>query len=142
MTELGIRELKALEGAKESNEHWFSVLIDAASIMSERRKKYSGKTDPYTNFIIMARALGTRVTGVFNFYKIIKLARSLVDSGDFADESMIDTDIDEGNYAYLSGGWRKRSPQSRLQAMLEVGNWVEVETLEDLGVDVEGLASG
>ncbi len=138
--ELGAREIKALEGAKESNEHWFSVLVDAAGVMSERRKKYSGKTDPYTNFIIMARALGTRVTGVFNFYKIIKLARSLVDSGDFADESMFDTDLDEGNYAYLSAGWRKRDPKSRLTAMLEIGNWVEVETLEDLGVDVRMLA--
>ncbi len=142
MTSLGARELKALEGAKESNEHWFSVLVDAAGVMSERRKKYSGKTDPYTNFIIMARALGTRVTGVFNFYKIIKLARSLVDSGDFADESMIDTDLDEGNYAYLSAGWRKRDPKSRLVAMLEVGNWVEVETLEDLGVDLEAIIDG
>ncbi len=137
---LTAEERAALAGAKEANEHWFGVLVDAAEVMMERRKKYSGKTDPYTNFIIMARALGTRVTAVFNFYKIIKLARSLVDSGDFADESLIDTDIDEGNYAYLSGGWRKRSPQSRLQAMLEVGNWVEVETLEDLGVDVHGLA--
>ena len=134
---LTTKELKALEGASEANPHWFEALIHSAEVMSVRRKKYSGKTDSYTNFIIMARALGIKVSGVFKFYQIIKLARVLVDAGDFADESMIDSDVDNGNYSFIAAGWRMRDPASRLKAQLEVGNWVEVETLEDLGFDLE-----
>jgi hypothetical protein len=128
---------QTLGGAQEANPFWFGEVVEAARKMISRRAKYSGKTDPYTNFIIMARALGLRVSRVFVFYKIIKLARDLVGAGDFEDESAIDTDHDEGNYAFLSAGWRRRSPQSRLKAMMDVGNWVEVETLSELGLNLK-----
>ena len=132
--------LDVLEDAQEANPHWFREVLAAAKKMASRRKKYSGDTDSYTNFIIMARILGECVSRVFVYYKVIKLARDIVGAGDFADESMVDTDHDEGNYSFISAGWRTRSPQSRLQAMLSCGNWVEVETLEELGVDINGLA--
>lgn len=131
--------LEILERAEQANPHFFRELVAAAKKMSSRRNKYSGDTDSYTNFIIMARILGQRVSSVFVYYKVIKLARDIVGSGDFDDESMVDTDHDEGNYSFISAGWRTRSPRSRLHAMLSCGNWVEVETLEELGVDIDAI---
>ena len=117
-------ELKILELGKESNPHYFKSLIHGVEVMADRVKKYSGKDDPYQNFIIFSRAKGIPVNECFVDYELIKWARNLVATGDFEDESSMDTESDLGNYANIAGGWLTRSPFERVQAQLRCGRWV------------------
>ncbi len=105
-------EIKILTDAKNSNPHYFKALIQAASIGSDRRKKY-GDTDPYANFKIMlyimqiwfADRVKLTMRDIFIFFQALKFARKLVSGNiDFKDESKIDTRIDEANYNLLDVG--------------------------------------
>lgn len=117
------------ERAGIANPHWLRSAAIAAKTMGSRRKKYSGSGDPYLNFILTARLKGVEVADVFRDYLGLKLARHMVDAGNFGDESSVDTDIDMANYALLSAGWKMRDAGDRLQAMLACGEWVEVDAL-------------
>jgi hypothetical protein len=68
-------ELTILRKAKEANPHWFKAIIYCASIMSSRRKKYSGDKHSYFNFFDMAKRTGLLVQQVFLFFVNIKLSR-------------------------------------------------------------------
>lgn len=132
---------RTLARAKEANPWWFRAMMRAARVMSGRRKKYSGASDPFTNFVLTARAKGVAVQEVFRDYLTLKLARHMVDTGDFSDEGATDTDLDMGNYAFLSAGWRSKEPADRVRAMLAAGAWVEIGDLRAaFGVDVRRLA--
>lgn len=112
-------EIETLDKAKAANEWWFRAMLKAASIMVPRREKYSGAGDPYTNFIIATNIIkqhpklkdvwNTHLT--FFVYRVLKLARELVDAGDFPDESMMDTKLDGGNYNFLDAGWSIREQE-------------------------------
>jgi hypothetical protein len=135
---------EVLEEGERSNPWWGHVLELAAKVQSDRRLKYSGrdldKQDPFTNFIILARTMGVSVQGVFPFYQAIKLARLLVGEGGFADDSLLDSDVDLVNYSALAGGWRTRRPASRALAEIRAGGWVEVRLVDQLlGCDLERI---
>jgi hypothetical protein len=108
------KELEVLALAKEANEPWFDIMVKAANIQAERRKKYSGDGDPYTNFLIVANLFRMKYPeikdeDVFYFYQCLKFARIIVGEGDFTDESREDTLIDLGNYSFLEAGFRCRN---------------------------------
>lgn len=113
--ELSPVELEALQLAKQANEPWFNAMVQAAQIQADRRAKYSGDGDPYTNFIIVAGLMKIEVAEVFRFYQAIKFARLIVAAGDFDDERTIDTLIDLANYALLEAGFRCRNSTSNAQ---------------------------
>ena len=140
---LTLDELDNLSEGKASNPHWWKVIIAAAGVQAERRRKYSGEDydeqDPYTNFIIMAQVMGVSVQEVFPWYITIKLARLLVDN-EAADDALFDSEVDGANYFGLGGGWRKRSPADKIGAMLNRGVWVDATVLEEaIGMSVEEL---
>lgn len=108
-------EETTLEIAKQANEPWFKAMVQAAEIQANRRAKYSGEGDPYTNFIIVAGLMKIEVEEVFRFYQAIKFARLIVAAGDFDDERMVDTLVDLANYALLEAGFRCRNSESNAQ---------------------------
>jgi hypothetical protein len=101
-------EKELLEEAKAANPWWFDAVIDCATVMKIRVKKYSGEEDPFTNFKIVARRQGVSTQDVFSFYCDIKRARAEVGVGDYPDESYIDTLRDHSNYSLLWQGYEMR----------------------------------
>ena len=108
-------EEETLAIAKQANEPWFHAMVQAAEIQANRRAKYSGEGDPYTNFIIVAGLMKIEVEEVFRFYQAIKFARLIVAAGDFDDERTVDTLVDLANYALLEAGFRCRNSESNAQ---------------------------
>ena len=108
VTSLSEEELKILNDAKTANVWWFNAMLDAAKVMPQRRGKYSGEGDPYTNFLIMEKMLGKPMGEIFRFYQGIKFARLLVSTDDYSDEAGNDTVRDLANYALLELGYRLR----------------------------------
>jgi len=98
-------EIDVLARAKVANPHWFSAVVYASGIMSERRQKYAGQHHPYFNFVDMARRMGYHIREIFRFYLNLKLARLTASNSDFDDESITDTYIDVANYALIAAGW-------------------------------------
>jgi hypothetical protein len=99
-------ELEILKLAKEANPHWFVAIMRAANIMADRRRKYSGDEHPYWNFVDMSERTGLSMMQVFDFYVHIKRSRQVITEGqDFADESFLDSLIDELNYVAIKAGW-------------------------------------
>jgi len=109
------KELEVLALAKEANGPWFEAVLKAAQIQADRRAKYSGQGDPFTNFEVVGRLMGVDTKDVFRFYQAIKFARLLVAAGDFEDESLEDTLIDLANYSLLEAGFRCRNSTSNAQ---------------------------
>jgi hypothetical protein len=68
-------ELTILRQAKVANPHWFKAIMYCASIMSSRRRKYSGDKHSYFNFFDMAKRTGLLIQQVFLFFVNIKLSR-------------------------------------------------------------------
>lgn len=68
-------ELTILRQSKQANPHWFKAIMYCASIMSSRRKKYSGDKHSYFNFFDMAKRTGLLIQQVFLFFVNIKLSR-------------------------------------------------------------------
>lgn len=126
---LTIGELNDLIACKESQPGWWAAMIEAARVMPVRRAKYSGGLDqsPYTNFIIMARLLGVPVSRVFLYYQVIKLARGMMDTGDFDDEGAPDTPRDLANYALLEAGWRMMGRDEQLEHERQAGGWTNTQ---------------
>lgn len=108
-------ELITLALAKEANGHWFNAMLSAARIQANRRAKYSGSGDPFTNFHIVAEYQGKPTQDIFELYQDIKMARIKVQAGDFEDESLNDTLIDMANYCLLEVGLRCRNSTSSAQ---------------------------
>ena len=100
-------EIKILTEAKKANQWWFVAMLEAASMMVERRKKYAGDEHPYTNFVdLYYRDENRSMMDVFRFYLDIKKSRlSVTGDQDFVDERVIDTFMDAGNYGFLAAGW-------------------------------------
>lgn len=102
---LSENEVKVLAEAKEANPHWFTALMAAARIMSQRRKKYAGKHHPYYNFADMALREGRSLTSIFRTYLNIKMSRLVASQDqDFEDESTADTFLDIANYGLIAAG--------------------------------------
>lgn len=105
---MGTDDLNTITEGMRSNPYWFKAVVEAAEVQANRRAKYSGSGDPYTNFIKMSELLGVSMDEVFRFYCSIKMTRLAVTDGDFSDEKVNDTLVDLGNYALLWRGWRAR----------------------------------
>jgi hypothetical protein len=112
---LSLEEIQTLALAKEANGPWFIALLRAAQIQADRRAKYSGEGDPYTNFYIVSEYQGKPTEDIFELYQDIKMARIKVQAGDFSDESLNDTLIDMANYCLLEVGFRCRNSKSNAQ---------------------------
>ena len=112
--EISPKEMEILALAKTANGPWFDVVLKAAGIQADRRKKYSGGRDPYINFTIVGTLIRLKYPDipdedVFYFYQCIKFARLIISAGDFDDESLEDTLIDLGVYSFLEAGFRCRN---------------------------------
>jgi hypothetical protein len=123
--------------AKSANKFWYNAFIEAAKIMIDRRKKYSGNEHPYFNFAKMAQLQNKSLHEIFLFYIGIKFSRLLATQSDFKDESLLDTFLDIANYALLAAG----SIQAKLQPdqiLPPVQNWIE-EKWPIIWLDFDGV---
>ena len=98
-------ERDLLERCKACQPWWWRAVIKAAQVMPDRRGKYAGNLDPYFNFQDVARRRNVTVEEVFEWYLDMKTSRLAARSGDFPDESLVDTHRDRANYALLSTGY-------------------------------------
>jgi hypothetical protein len=129
---IGAGNLETLSNARIANPQWFEAIVLAAEVMAQRRKKWSGQTGPYTNFIRYSQQLGIDVQESFRHMQALKFTR---DSGSEAlDDSLLDNDVDKTNYAALAAGWRLLSPVAKMAAMLELGPWIDSSLLKDWSV--------
>jgi len=122
-------DLQILEDARVANPAWFDAIMVGAEIMSERRKKWSGKSNPFTNFIKWAQAEHVPVEQVFRWALSLKVTRD--QDSEALDDSLLDNDIDKVNYSALAAGWRMLSPAEKMANMLEVGVWIDSRLLVD-----------
>lgn len=94
------------KAAQAANPHYFKAIIKAMSVMTERRKKYSGDFHPYYNFVDVARRTGVTAWSVLKMYLGMKQSRFAVSGDtDYGDEGVVDTLVDWINYAALALGW-------------------------------------
>lgn len=84
---------------------YFRALLVAMEPIVDRVMKYAGDNNPYFNFERVAEINQVSVDEVFRFYISIKFARLQAQTGDFPDETFIDTVRDLANYALLYLGW-------------------------------------
>ena len=98
-------EAEIFSAVKDINPEFFKAMLKGCGLFPARSQKYSQGHDPYINFRYMASILRCEVGATFKNYIAIKLARALVQAGDFEDETGVDTLVDMGNYAYLWAGW-------------------------------------
>lgn len=113
-TPLSQEDTEALQAARQSNPWWYRIVVQAAKVQADRKTKYTGKGDPFDNFRIVTAIMRAcpkfadlwTVDDTFLVLQALKMARQMVNAGDFADERMADTLLDHGNYAFLQGGWR------------------------------------
>lgn len=107
------KELELVEQVKAANPWYWRALVEAMSIMPERRANYSPNADPHENFRVSADILkhygkfqraGITITAqdVAFMYKALKLARVLT-GGDSDYEAERDGVRDDVNYSLL---WR------------------------------------
>ena len=121
--QLSRREQKILRLAGEANTQWFQAIMLAAEVMAERRKKWSGKTNPYANFIRWAQMNGVDVEETFMWATTLKLTRD--QSTEAKDDSLLDNKIDGMNYPALGAGWMLMPDIDKLACMLELGPWID-----------------
>jgi hypothetical protein len=100
-------ELQILREARLANKWYFDAMLRAMKIMPQRRAKYSGNDDPFTNFYILEFLLKFIIPQI-NYhithliYILLKTARLIVSGGkNFDDESSASTLEDVINYAAL-----------------------------------------
>ena len=120
-------DVEVLMEARAANPQWFEAIMLSAEVMAVRRRKWSGQTGPFANFIRWAQMNQARVEDTFKWALTLKLTRA-VDS-EAQDDSLLDNDIDKGNYAMLAAGWRLLSPDEKIAAMLELGPWIDSNLL-------------
>jgi hypothetical protein len=87
---------------EEANPHYAKVIKLAEKIVIDRRQKYSGTFHPFYNFAELAIIRGQDLLDVFLFFIDIKRARLKASRTDFDDESVFDTLVDMGNYAFFA----------------------------------------
>lgn len=109
---LSTDDLDILALAKQANPWWFRSVIDAATVMGSRVKKYSPGDNPFINFEIAADIKGDGEADVFLTYLALKLARIRVNQQDYPDESFQDSLIDLANYSLLWCGYNKKLEES------------------------------
>lgn len=99
-------EIKALDQVKRANPYYFKALVAAASLIPDRRAKYSGDFNPFYNFQVLANAMSIPVYQAFTFYREAKRARLLATpDANFRDERIEDTLLDLANYTLLQAAW-------------------------------------
>ena len=125
---LGPGDIEILNNAREANPQWMEAIMLAAEIMAERRKKWSGSSNPYANFIKLAQAEQSTVERAFHWVESLKMTRD--NESEASDDSQIDNAIDKTNYPALEAGWRLMTPVQRMAAMLDVGIWVDSRLLK------------
>lgn len=122
-------DLQILEDARVANPAWFDAILMGAEVMVERRKKWSGKTNPFANFIRWAQMNGVPVQQVFKWAITLKLTRD--QEAEAFDDSLLDNAIDGVNYPALGAGWMTLTPFQKMACMLELGPWIDSGLLED-----------
>ena len=125
---IGTGDIQILQDARAANPQWFDAILIGAEIMSERRKKWSGKTGPFANFIRWSQMNGVPVEQTFMWAITLKLTRD--QDTEAQDDSLLDNDIDKGNYALLAAGWRLLPAADKMAAMLELGPWIDSKLIE------------
>ena len=120
---LGPGDIELLENARAANPQWFEAISLAAEIMAERRKKWSGQTNPYANFIRWAQMNGVGVEQSFMWATTLKLTRD--QETEAIDDSLLDNAVDSINYPALKAGWMLMSQADKIAAMLELGPWID-----------------
>ena len=125
---LGNGDLEILELARQANPQWFEAIMLGATVMAERRKKWSGQTNPYTNFIRWAQMNNVSVNEVFMWATTLKLTRD--QSSEAVDDSLLDNKIDGVNYPALGAGWALMPDIEKLACMLELGPWIDSSLLK------------
>lgn len=131
-------DIEVLNDAQAANPHWTEAMMLAAAIMAERRRKWSGRTNPYTNFIKWAQAEHIPVERTFQMAQTLKMTRD--QEAEAQDDSLIDNGVDKANYALLETGWRLLSPVEKLAYMLEVGVWIDSSLIADWTLVDDGEA--
>lgn len=121
-------DLAILRGARTANPQWFEAIMLAAEIMAERRQKWSGKTNPFANFIRWAQMNQVGVEKVFMWATTLKLTRD--QDAEALDDSLIDNGVDGINYPALKVGWALLSPADKIACMLELGPWIDNRLLQ------------
>ena len=116
-------DVEVLADARAANPQWFEAVMLAAEVMAVRRKKWSGQTGPFANFIRWAQMNQARVEETFRWAITLKMTRD--PDADALDDSLVDNAIDKVNYPALGAGWMLMSPAERLAAMLELGPWID-----------------
>lgn len=125
---LGPGDIEILNLAREANPQWMEAIMLAAEIMAERRRKWSGQSNPYANFIKLAQAEQSTVERAFHWVESLKMTRD--NDSEAADDSQQDNSIDKTNYTALEAGWRLMTPVQKIVAMLDVGIWIDSRLLE------------
>jgi hypothetical protein len=102
--------LADIEAAGLANPYWLMGVHAAAKVMIPRRQKYSGEYHPFFNFACMyylmqEKNIGITMDDVWSFYINLKEARMLATRTNFADESLLDTQVDCANYRLFPVGW-------------------------------------
>jgi len=120
---LGAGDLEILRDARMANPAWFEAIMLAAEIMATRRKKWSGKTNPYSNFIRWAQMNQAGVEQTFMWATTLKLTRD--QDAEAIDDSLIDNAVDGINYPALKAGWLLMPAADKMACMLELGVWID-----------------
>lgn len=129
---IGEGDIQTLLDAREANPAWFAAILLGAETMAERRKKWSGQTGPFANFIRWAQMNQARVEDTFRWATTLKMTRD--QDSEALEDSLIDNAIDKVNYPALGAGWMLMSPEDKLAAMLELGPWIDSSLLKNWDV--------
>ncbi len=116
-------DLEILLEARAANPQWFEAIMLGAEVMSQRRKKWSGATNPFANFIRWAQMNNVSVNETFMWATTLKLTRD--QSTEAKDDSLLDNKIDGMNYPALGAGWMLMPDIEKLACMLELGPWID-----------------
>ena len=131
-------DLQVLKDAAEANPQWMKAILLSAEVMAARRKKWSGQTGPYANFIRWGQMNGVSVERVFMWATTLKLTRD--QDAEAVDDTLLDNVIDGINYPALRAGWLLMSAVEKLEAMLELGPWIDSRLLSSwVTTDEEAL---
>ncbi len=127
--DLEVNEVETLRHARDANPQWFAAIMLSAEIMAERRKKWSGQTNPFANFIRWAQMNGVPVEHTFMWATTLKLTRD--QEADAEDDSLLDNAIDGINYPALKAGWMMMDDAEKLACMLELGPWIDSSLIKN-----------
>lgn len=101
-------EFDALVDLKTEHKPFFEAMLFTMGVIVPRNHKYTGsKADRnvFENFILDAKLQGIPVEESFKQWVSKKVTRILLNDGDYADESFVDSLRDLANYAMLWIAW-------------------------------------